>query len=1107
MFVGKGKKLEEKKLKMGSLFSGSGGFELAAALSGIEPVWASEVEPFPIRVTTKRFPNLKHIGDVSKVNGAEIEPVDVITFGSPCFPAGTLVLTERGYAPIEKLKVGDKVFTHKGNWKPISAVGHKESKTVIMTGSHYGLIATPNHPFYSRPKGKKSGQAAETKEWTAAERMKGKRWAVPHAITGIDVPPELDEVLMFLIGKWLGKQCYIDEKDPSHFCKWLHEHFGEDENSRRLPAWAYCMGDKMRHALLRGYFHGGANRWVRSTKSKMLAHSMRLLAETVGYTVAIKTEKRQDIDVYELRPMRRKACIVDEKFAWYKCRSVKGHSGSQTVYNITVEDDHSYTVEGYVVHNCQDLSVAGKRKGLNHTELGDEETTRSGLFMEAIRIIKEMREKTNGRYPTFAIWENVPGAYSSNKGEDFRVVLEELAKIAGGRGISIPRPPKGKWLNAGEIMGENFSVAWRTVDAQYWGVPQRRRRIYLVADFRGQRAGKIQFEREGLRGYTSPSGAQGKSVAGNAENGTGATDRKSFGVVSKGNGDTFIAEERHCALTVGGGQAGQGYPCVLTAELGIASRDGGHFSDESSNQESSVVEGKIGLIDNITGNAEKCWEGEVSPCLRRTHYKQPPCVIFEMTYADEVIRESKDGVCPTLQARMGTGGNQVPLVMKRIEIKGFDGYNGDLTGDKTSTLGVNCGMSTGRNGVVEQRKAIGINGEIAATLDASYYKGCGMREGIEREVVCYPIESEERNPTTDSGKHDVLCMATQQGGAEICENLCSTITVAAGMSRNNQPVICLQGNGIDRADTAGCNGKGWKEGVSYTLNTVDRPAVCYDVRFTSEGTKNQRGHCYLANISRALDTGGGLPDSNHGGICVLQRVDKCYALDALSSNSMKSSNPHSGFRETDKAKTLDTSNQNPSKNQGGICVLQCISLDRASFNQGINAQFDIGIDESGVAHTLVSKGPSAVCYGIGNGQADQAGLHKEIVGCLNCMHDQQAILIDSKPLYIVRRLTPLECCRLQGFPDFWAENLETEEPTEEDLAFWREVFETHRQVITGAKKPKTDNQIIKWLKNPSNDGALYKMWGNGICLQNALYVMQGISECLSEEGENGEKEI
>lgn len=170
---------------------------------------------------------------------------------------------------------------------------------------------------------------------------------------------------------------------------------------------------------------------------------------------------------------------------------------------------------------CQDMSVAGKRAGMKHTEKGDDATTRSGLFYEAIRIIREMREATHGKYPVFAIWENVPGAFSSNGGEDFRCVLEEFAKICGE--CAIPRPANGKWRHAGEIVGDGYSIAWRLLDAQYWGVPQRRKRICLVADFAGGRAGKILFERESVLGNPAQGGATGKGAAADAAGSAGGS--------------------------------------------------------------------------------------------------------------------------------------------------------------------------------------------------------------------------------------------------------------------------------------------------------------------------------------------------------------------------------------------------------------------------------------------------------------------------------------------------------------------------------------------------------------------------------------------------------
>lgn len=166
---------------------------------------------------------------------------------------------------------------------------------------------------------------------------------------------------------------------------------------------------------------------------------------------------------------------------------------------------------------CQDLSVAGKRAGL----AGE----RSGLFVEAVRIIKEMRKATNGMYPTFAVWENVPGAFSSNGGEDFRAVLEELACVEQPDTV-IPRPPRGgRWSKAGAIAGNGWSLAWRQFDSQYWGVPQRRKRIALVVDFAGRRAGEILFERESLPGRPDQSIPTWKEAARTAGNRPAGNDR------------------------------------------------------------------------------------------------------------------------------------------------------------------------------------------------------------------------------------------------------------------------------------------------------------------------------------------------------------------------------------------------------------------------------------------------------------------------------------------------------------------------------------------------------------------------------------------------------
>lgn len=181
---------------------------------------------------------------------------------------------------------------------------------------------------------------------------------------------------------------------------------------------------------------------------------------------------------------------------------------------------------------CQDLSVAGKRAGIKNTSKGDGETTRSGLFVEAIRIIYEMREATHGRYPTFIVWENVPGAFSSNHGHDFQTVLEEITKT------DIPMPTSGKWASAGMVRGGAICAAWRLFDAQYWGVPQRRKRIYLVGSFGSDCAAEILFKPDSVRRYLTPSGAQ-RAYSGRCSD--AGTERSQFIFDGRGNGNGQIA--------------------------------------------------------------------------------------------------------------------------------------------------------------------------------------------------------------------------------------------------------------------------------------------------------------------------------------------------------------------------------------------------------------------------------------------------------------------------------------------------------------------------------------------------------------------------------------
>lgn len=482
---------------------------------------------------------------------------------------------------------------------------------------------------------------------------------------------------------------------------------------------------------------------------------------------------------------------------------------------------------------CQDMSIAGKRAGLKHADMGDDETTRSGLFLEAIRIIKEMREATNGVYPRYAIWENVPGAFSSNRGEDFRTVLEEFIRVKEKDAV-MPDVPKAGWPYADCYSGNGWSLAYRVFDAQYWGVPQRRRRIYLVADFRGQRAGEILLKPEGLRKNSAQSGTHGQETARCAKNSVGTA---------------------------------------------------------------------IGGVDR--------YNQSFLPGLAQT------------------LRASGGGDCtPTVLAPVAVychQGNGIDRAGKCLTAYSFDSLSSNSMKSKNPHSG--C-------------RAV----EIAKTLDTGYPDPSKNQGGI---AIVEKI------------------ILDDQGGQQI--SVCTdgkspTITARCGTGGNNVPgvVYCLQGNGIDRADTAGCNGKGWKEDTSYTLNTIDKPAV----------------------------------------VC----AQKSYT------------------------------------------------------------EFK---DESTLS-TLKATGGS---YGGGS----------------------ENIVVKN---YIVRRLTPTEYARLQGFPSWWGIVNPVENLTDEDYAFWLDVRNTYAEINGKATKEYTREQMLAWYNKLHSDSAEYKMWGNGIALPNALYVMQGIAEVV-----------
>ena len=370
---------------------------------------------------------------------------------------------------------------------------------------------------------------------------------------------------------------------------------------------------------------------------------------------------------------------------------------------------------------CQDLSVAGKRAGL----AGE----RSGLYMEQIRVIREMREhdRANGRSgefirPRYMVWENVPGAFSSNHGKDFAAVLEEAVKIAEPEAPPVPVPEKG-WPTSGCLMGDGWSVAWRVLDAQFWGVPQRRRRIVLVADFGGQSAPEILFVRKSVSGHSEPGGTAGKGLAGGTESGTSFAVRIRGGCDGGGKG-ALVQTEVSGTL---GCKNDQTVFCLQGNGIDRADTAGcnGKGWEEDVCYTLNTIDRPAVCAGFKLGNSEKA--RSIGYCEERAPTLNAECggnkpAILDMPHACDVIRDC-GGIAPSLQARMGTGGNQVPLTYQNV------------TG--TLSPGAHAGSYNGQDAYNDMLVCGAYVPDIAHTLKGK--ANCDFREDSE----AYPVQNRQ----------------------------------------------------------------------------------------------------------------------------------------------------------------------------------------------------------------------------------------------------------------------------------------------------------------------------------------------------------------------------
>ena len=747
---------------------------------------------------------------------------------------------------------------------------------------------------------------------------------------------------------------------------------------------------------------------------------------------------------------------------------------------------------------CQDLSIAGKRAGIHD---GD----RSNLFFQAIRIIKEMRDATNGQYPRYCVWENVPGAFSSNGGDDFKAVLEAVIGVKE-KGIEVPAPENHRWAKSDVYLGDGWSLAYRVFDAQYWGVPQRRARIYLVADFAGGSAGEILFKSEGVSGYTPQGFRAWQGAAGGAEEGIGETGGRTDAgggtlcLNPQGNSGVGITEDKALALVA---QDHGNHPAVLHA-VGIDGYNAAVTDDTTATLgvNCGMSTGRNGILQAAGFSTEHSakarsigYEEEISPTLRAGVV--PAALSVENHPTDGRVKIREDDTCQTLCSRAGTGGNNVPLVAEPVTLKIRSGCEGGGKGqltqvNKSATLATNNDQTVFVPFVKGTRPHSATegqtwkSGEVANTLNTFDVGESRCNELVvdAPQIRAFGVCSKHSNAMMSDNPHSGFYEATTS----------RTLDQSGGNSvTSNQGGICV----------------------------VAPVPETFDVRFTSDGTKNARGHCYPTDISRCLDTSEANPDSNHGGVAVValepsaaSRVGghvysdgksgtlranagdnqqavvvaepETYALQGSMIGRADKNGPQGDGINEDVCFTLNTSDRH------------AIAAPDPSFTISRDNHFAVSED---VSVTAVARGPATVAapadhYCTSKNSHHTVAAHEQANTLVASDWKDPPLVNDlpnDEPVYIVRRLTPVECARLQGFPDWWCADLAISDPSDEEIAFWTEVWETWRQITNPKGKPKTEKQIRKWLADPYTDSAEYKLWGNGISLPIPYFVLSGIA--------------
>lgn len=672
-------------VKYVSIFSGIEAATVAWHPLGWEPLAFSEIDPFPSTVLQHHYPNVPNLGDITKIDWNPYKgQADLVVGGSPCFPSGTLILTSERLKPIEEVKVGDMVLTHLNRWRRVIQTGSKISDTIVLKGQGVSsLECTPNHPFWStgKPKNKHLGiRQLEEPKWLEAENMPGRMWLNMNA-TGACLPiPDPNETeahvrislstpFFYFVGRWLGdgwanshkrknrinsnmKRVYVccahelaDDLEKKledtglHFGRveqpsttrftcssmalfdWLTTNFGIHAAGKNLPSWVFGMKREWRQALFDGYLESDgcilSNGKKTTSISLPLTTGMKILASGLGKasSVTYSMPKRKSC-VIEGRIVNEhgfysqtyynnsRSALISKDGFWGLVRKKLPGRKNIRVYNLEVEDDHSYVAAGIAVHNCQSFSVAGKREGLAGA---------SGLMFEYIRAVRELR-------PRWFVWENVPGAFTSERGEAYRQLLSEMDALG-------------------------YGLAWRVLDAQFFGVAQRRERVFLVGSLGTMRCAEVLFERESLSWDHQSSRQKRQALTEEAQERVGEADHDS-GCLNPGE-----TQSRRVYPTSGvyptlstRENSGQSQESVFSMPDGAnrqqrETRQTGRCDDTLDRTNSTAVAAldfkvkPVAFLYNQGAKARSLGISEISPTLKTDHN---PVVAFASNQRDEV---------------------------------------------------------------------------------------------------------------------------------------------------------------------------------------------------------------------------------------------------------------------------------------------------------------------------------------------------------------------------------------------------------------------------------------------------------------------------------------